>query len=41
MRNKIVHDYMDISEGVLWEVVIHDIPPLLAMLENIAPQEDG
>jgi uncharacterized protein with HEPN domain len=36
MRHKIVHDYMDISEGVLWEVVTKDLPRLLPDLEEIA-----
>lgn len=39
MRHKIVHDYMDISENVLWEVVTKDMAPLLAALEKIVPPE--
>ena len=39
MRHKIVHDYMDVSEDVLWEVVTRDLPPLLAILEEVAPDE--
>ena len=41
IRHKIVHDYMDIKESVLWEVVVTDIPPLLAALERIVPPEDA
>ena len=37
MRSKIVHDYMDVSPDVLWEVVTRDIPPLAASLEKLAP----
>ncbi len=40
IRHKIVHDYMDIKESVLWEVVLTDIPPLLAALEKIVPPEE-
>ena len=39
MRHKIVHDYMDISENVLWEVVLNDLPPLFNILEKIAPPD--
>lgn len=35
MRHKIVHDYMNLDEDVLWEVVIQDLPPLIAALEQI------
>jgi len=35
MRHKIVHDYMNLDEDVLWEVVTQDLPPLIAALEHI------
>jgi uncharacterized protein with HEPN domain len=37
MRHKIVHDYMNLDEDVLWEVVTHDLRPLVVALEHIAP----
>ncbi len=41
MRHKIVHDYMDIKESILWEVVTGDMPLLLAALEKIVlPDND-
>lgn len=40
MRHKIVHDYMDIKESILWEVVTKDMPPLLSALERIVPPDD-
>jgi uncharacterized protein with HEPN domain len=36
MRHKIVHDYMNLDEDVLWEVVTQDLQPLIAALELIA-----
>jgi len=39
MRHKIVHDYMDVSQDVLWEVVSKDIPPLEEQLARVAPPE--
>jgi uncharacterized protein with HEPN domain len=35
MRHKIVHDYMDIDEDLVWEVATVDIPPLVVVLERI------
>lgn len=35
MRSKIVHDYMNVDEDVVWEVVTADLPPLVAALERI------
>lgn len=37
MRHKIVHDYMNLDEDVLWEVVTQDLKPLIATLEQIVP----
>jgi uncharacterized protein with HEPN domain len=41
MRSKIVHDYMDVDEDVVWEVVTQDLPQLIAALEKIVPPEDA
>ena len=41
MRSKIVHDYMDVDEDVVWEVVTQDLPQLIAMLEKIVPPKDA
>ncbi|MFO1430005.1 MAG: HepT-like ribonuclease domain-containing protein [Candidatus Competibacteraceae bacterium] len=35
MRHKIVHDYMNVDEDVLWEVVTQDLEPLIAALNRI------
>jgi len=40
MRHRIVHDYLEISDDVLWEVIKKDIPPLLSILEKINPPEE-
>jgi uncharacterized protein with HEPN domain len=34
MRHKIVHDYMEVDEGVVWSVVRKDLPELLAKLRR-------
>ncbi len=30
MRHKIVHDYLDVDEDIVWEVVTKDLPSLIA-----------
>ncbi len=40
MRHRIVHDYMRVDEDLVWEVVSHDLPALVAALEKIVPAEN-
>lgn len=40
MRHRIVHDYLNVSYDVLWDVLTRNLPPLLAALEDIRPPED-
>lgn len=39
MRHKIVHDYFQIDEDIVWEVAITDLPPLLTALSRLLPEE--
>jgi uncharacterized protein with HEPN domain len=39
MRNRIVHDYMNVDEDVIWEVIQHDLQPLVKSLVSIIPPE--
>jgi uncharacterized protein with HEPN domain len=39
MRHRIVHDYMQVDEDILWQVVTDDLPSLLPQLEKILPDE--
>jgi len=41
MRSKIVHDYMNVDEDVVWQVVTQDLPHLILVLEKIVPPEDA
>ncbi|GAB4137559.1 MAG: DUF86 domain-containing protein [Cyanobacteria bacterium J069] len=36
MRSKVVHDYLNVDEDVVWNTVIHDLPSLVTELEKIA-----
>jgi len=40
MRHKIVHDYLNVDEDVVWEVATGDLPPLIALLEVIVPHNE-
>lgn len=40
MRNKIVHDYMDVDEDIVWDSVIHELPLLISELARIVPAEN-
>jgi len=37
MRHKVVHDYMDVDEEIVWDTVTRELPPLIAQLEAIRP----
>ncbi|MBC8205026.1 DUF86 domain-containing protein [bacterium] len=37
MRHKIVHDYLTVDDKIVWDVVKHEIPQLLAELKKIFP----
>ncbi|MBI5081884.1 MAG: DUF86 domain-containing protein [Chloroflexi bacterium] len=41
MRHKVVHEYMNVDEDIVWETVIHDLPDLIQHLEKIVPPEDS
>jgi uncharacterized protein with HEPN domain len=35
MRNRLVHGYDDVNPDTVWQVLTHDLPPLIAELERI------
>jgi uncharacterized protein with HEPN domain len=35
MRNRLIHGYDAVDKEILWQVVIQDLPPLIAHLEAI------
>jgi len=35
MRSKVVHDYLDVDEDVVWDTVKNDLPFLIVELEKI------
>ncbi len=39
MRHKVVHDYMDVDEDIVWKTVTENLPALIESLEEIVPPE--
>jgi uncharacterized protein with HEPN domain len=39
MRSKIVHDYMNVDEDIVWEVATRDLPTLVEALERLQPDD--
>lgn len=40
MRHRIVHDYMNVDEDILWATVQDDLPQLVEWLKPLLPEED-
>jgi len=34
LRNRLIHGYDSVDFDVLWQIVTHDLPPLIAALDN-------
>lgn len=35
MRTKVVHDYLNVDEDVVWSTVMDDLPPLITELDKV------
>lgn len=35
MRSKVVHDYLNVDEDIVWQTIKNDLPPLVLELEKI------
>jgi uncharacterized protein with HEPN domain len=40
MRNRLVHAYFDINLDILWKTVVDGLPPIVAELEPIIPEDN-
>jgi len=40
LRNRLIHGYHEVDFDILWQIVIQDLPPLIAELEEIVPAEE-
>ena len=39
MRHRIVHDYIDVDENIVWDTAHESLPTLIEALEQIVPDE--
>ena len=39
MRHKVVHDYMNVDDEIVWDVASKEVPALVKELERVLPQE--
>jgi uncharacterized protein with HEPN domain len=40
LRNRLIHGYDAVDLDILWQIIEHDLPPLITALEIILGQED-
>ena len=40
MRNVLIHEYDAVDLPIVWDTVQNDLPPLITVLERIAPPEE-
>ena len=40
LRHRVVHDYLQVNFGIVWDVVLNDLAPLIAQLEVFVPEAD-
>jgi uncharacterized protein with HEPN domain len=41
MRHKVVHDYLELDEDIIWDVVTADLPKLIKQLVELIPREES
>jgi len=41
MRSKIVHDYMNVDEDIVWDSVTQELQPLIEELRKTVPPESA
>lgn len=41
MRNRLIHGYDEVSLIIVWDVIQHDIPALIAQLQSLIPPDES
>jgi len=39
VRNVVVHEYFGVDDRILWDTLVHDLPPLLPKLEAVLAKD--
>ena len=40
-RDRLIHGYFSVDLDIIWQIARHDLPPVIAALEAIVPEEDA
>ncbi|MEX0801106.1 MAG: HepT-like ribonuclease domain-containing protein [Dehalococcoidia bacterium] len=40
-RDRLIHGYFNVDLDIIWEIVSHDLAPVIDALETITPEEEG
>ena len=40
MRNRLIHDYLDVDLLTVWDTIQEDLPPLISIIEPMVPPEE-
>ena len=40
LRNRLVHGYASVDLDILWQIIVHDLPPLISELEAVLHSYD-
>ena len=40
MRNRLIHDYLDVDLLTVWDTIQEDLPPLISIIEPLVPPEE-
>ena len=40
-RDRLIHGYFSVDLDIIWQIVRNDLPPVIAALEAIVPDEDA
>ena len=41
LRNRLIHGYDAVDLDILWQILQHDVPSLIAELERVVPPQSG
>mgnify|MGYP001329820347 CR=1 FL=1 len=39
-RNRLIHGYEDVNMDILWQIITHDLPPLVKILQTAIESEE-
>jgi len=40
-RDRLIHGYFSVDLDIIWEIIDHDLPPVIKELEAIVPSEEA